>query len=266
MPAGSVEAQAGGAAPRAFSRRDFLARVGAVGGAAAVHEAATALGMLPGVARAAPVSLAPVSRPAPRVLIIGAGIGGLVAAYELVRAGYDCTVLEASARAGGRNLTIRGGDVVDEIGGRQRCGFDADPHLYFNAGPARIPASHTALLGYCRTLGVALEVFVNENRNAWVHDDAAFGGRPVRYRELAADARGFMAELLAKGLDPQSLDGRFTPMDAERIRDLARAFGDLAPDFAYRGSARAGFAAGGMVEPAVLKPAHAFGDILGSNF
>ena len=252
----------------AFTRRDFLARVGAVGGAAAVHEAATALGLLPQVARAAPPSLAPAgTRPGGvRVLVLGAGIAGLTAAYELGRAGYDCTVLEASGRVGGRNLTIRGGDVIDELGARQRCEFDADPHLYFNAGPARIPASHTALLGYCRELGVPLEVFVNENRNAWVHDDAAFGGRPMRYRELAADARGFLAELLAKGLDGSAIDTVFTPQDAERVRELARAFGDLAPDFRYRGSARAGLASGGMVTPAVLKPAHAFDDILASNF
>jgi monoamine oxidase len=48
------------------------------------------------------------------VLILGAGIGGLTAAYELSRAGFHCEVLEAQNRAGGRNLTARRGTVITE--------------------------------------------------------------------------------------------------------------------------------------------------------
>ncbi len=251
-----------------FTRRELLNRIGAVGGSAAIYQVATVLGLLPQVARAAPLSLMPVAGVAAgkRVVVLGGGIAGLTAAYELSAAGYDCTVLEASHRGGGRNLTVRGGDVIDELGGRQTCEFDRDPHLFFNARPARIPANHTGLLGYCRMLGVKLEVFVNENRNAWVQDDNAFAGRPVRYRELAADTRGFMAEVLAKGIDVQRLDARLTTVDAEQIIEFARAFGDLSPDLTYRGSARAGLAAGGMVIPAVLKKSYDFAEIMKSTF
>ncbi len=65
-------------------------------------------------------------------------------------------MLEASFRAGGRNMTLRAGDRIDETGYPQVCQFDKDPDLYFNAGPARIPGHHTHLLDYCKELGVEL--------------------------------------------------------------------------------------------------------------
>ena len=44
-----------------------------------------------------------------RVLVLGAGIAGLTVAYELGKAGYDCRVLEARPRPGGRVFTVRRG-------------------------------------------------------------------------------------------------------------------------------------------------------------
>ena len=43
-----------------------------------------------------------------RILIAGAGLAGLSAAYELVQAGHDVTVIDARDRPGGRVLTLRG--------------------------------------------------------------------------------------------------------------------------------------------------------------
>ena len=176
----------------------------------------TALGLIPGFASAARPTLAP-ARGRRTVLILGAGISGLVAAYELGRAGYQCTVLEASHRAGGRNLTLRHGDKVDELGNPQTCPFDDDPDLYLNAGPARIPSTHERLLDYCREFDVALTPFVNDNHNAWVQDDAMFGGKPVRNREYVTDARGFMSELLAKGLAAHKIDAPLDAADTDRL-------------------------------------------------
>ena len=42
-----------------------------------------------------------------RVAILGAGISGLVAGQELVKAGHDVTILEAQLRPGGRVHTLR---------------------------------------------------------------------------------------------------------------------------------------------------------------
>ena len=152
------------------------------------------------------------------------------------------------------------------MGARQVCEFDDHPDLYFNAGPARIPGSHTSLLRYCRELGVRLEVFVNDNRNAWVQDDAAFGGRPIRSREYMTDARGFVAELLAKAVHPRDLDARLDAGDQERLRAFLRVYGDLDETLAYRGSERAGYASGGMMSPGVRKPVRGFSELLDADF
>src|SRR5262249_42165072 len=42
-----------------------------------------------------------------KVIVIGAGLAGLSAAYELSQAGHEVIVLEARARAGGRVRTLR---------------------------------------------------------------------------------------------------------------------------------------------------------------
>jgi protoporphyrinogen oxidase len=49
-----------------------------------------------------------------KVIVIGAGIGGLAAAYWLCQRGFGVEVLEASSRPGGRMLTLeRKGDRID---------------------------------------------------------------------------------------------------------------------------------------------------------
>jgi monoamine oxidase len=226
-----------------LTRRGFLQQVGALGGTTAVYRAALGLGLLsPSTAGARP-DIASVNRQdAPKVLILGSGISGLTAAYELSRKGYAVQVLEASHRAGGRNLTLRSGDRIDETGYAHVCEFDQEPHLYFNAGPARIPGHHRALLEYCRELGVELAPFINENRDAWVQDDAMFGGKPIRNRQYLADTRGFIAELTAKSLTPEQLAAPMGVDDFEQLREYVRQMGELDQRFKYVGSSRAGLA------------------------
>src|SRR5271157_4946229 len=184
-----------------ITRRSLIHHVGRAGGVAAVWHTMSAMGLLPvPAAYAGPPQLAPGN--GTRVLILGAGIAGMVAAYELGRAGYDCTILEARARAGGRNWSVRGGDVVQETGGVQPVTWDAAPHLYLNPGPARLPCIHDGILAYCREIGVVLEVMINDNRNALMQDDAAFGGVPQRSRAVINDSRGYVAELAAKATAP----------------------------------------------------------------
>src|SRR5689334_7734740 len=125
-----------------------------------------AMGLLPiPAAYAGPPELPPGN--GAKILILGAGIAGMVAAYELGRAGYDCTIIEARGRAGGRNWSLRGGDEILETDSVQHVRWDVGEHLYFNPGPARIPHHHEGILDYCRMLGVKLEVMCNENRAAF---------------------------------------------------------------------------------------------------
>jgi monoamine oxidase len=79
-----------------------------------------------------------------KVVIIGAGLAGLSAAYELSQAGHDVTVLEARTRAGGRVHTLR--DAFAD-------------GLHAEAGAARIPNHHHFTLKYAELFGLTLEPF-----------------------------------------------------------------------------------------------------------
>jgi monoamine oxidase len=249
-----------------ISRRRFLELVGAAGGSTAVYRTSLALGLMQDTGVPATLDLLNVARARKKVVILGAGISGLTIAYELERAGYDCQIIEASYRAGGRNLTLRSGDIVDELGNTQVCQFDDEPHLYFNAGPARIPGHHRRALHYCKALGIELEIMANDNRRALTQEPGVFGGRPIQKREYMADARGFMSELLYKAVDKNVFDAPLSNEDRERMLQFAIAFGDLDPNGLYKGSNRAGYANGGFVKHGELKGTLDFSELLKSSF
>jgi monoamine oxidase len=252
-----------------MSRRDFIYLVGKTAGAGAAYNAMIALGLMtaPSV-HARPPELPSGSGAGTTVLILGAGIAGMVLAYELRKVGYDCTVLEARSRAGGRVLTLRAGDVVEETDSAQRVEWDSDPHMYFNAGAARIPHHHQGILHYCRELDVPVEVLVNENRSAFLQDDSAFGGKPQIARAVVNDARGFVAELAAKAVNQQRLDRRLSKKDKERLLDFLKDFGALDVSFTYKGSERSGYAVppGAGMQQGRIKPPIKFEQLLSSDF
>ena len=248
-----------------LSRRGFLHLAGSLGGSTAVYRAAMGMGLLPVAARAARPQLT-ASGKSRKVLILGAGISGLTAAYELNKHGYEVQVLEASFRAGGRNMTVRHGSRIDETGYPQVCNFDDDPDLYFNCGPARIPGHHVNLLGYCKELDVELEPFINDNRNAWVQDDAMFGGKPIRAREYMSDSRGFVAELMSKSMQPDQFAAAMTKEDMDRLREYVKYLGTLDPNFKYVGTSNAGLAKHDYTSPEALKTPLDGRELLKSKF
>ena len=251
----------------ALSRRDLIHQVGRVGGVAAAYRTMAAMGLLPiAEAYAGPPPLPPGNRR--RIVIIGAGIAGMVLAWELQKAGYAPMILEARARPGGRNWSLRAGDEIRETASVQRVEWDRGEHLYFNPGPGRLPYHHDGILSYCRELGVALEVMSNDNRGALLQNDAAFDGNPVRNRQMVNDIRGYVAELAAKAVDHDALNEAVGPGDKERIRGWLRAFGALDRDMAYQGSGRAGYSEppGGGTQAGTLSQPLDLNRILDANF
>jgi len=222
------------------TRREFLMRVGQAGGYSAAFLTMQHLGLM-GVPEASATSLVMEigSGKGTKVVILGGGIAGLVAAYEMGKAGYSCTVLEARQRPGGRNWTVRNGTKIEFKNGTTQTATWEDTS-YFNAGPARLPSTHKTMLGYCKELGVPLEVEVNTSRSSLLQSDAAFGGKAIEQREAINDTRGHVSEMLAKCIRKDALDQEISKEDRERMLGFLRTYGDLKTDYSYTGSERSG--------------------------
>lgn len=112
------------------SRRDFLR-----------HSllAATALAASPLDSLSASTRLARVTAAPRKIIVAGAGLAGLVAAYELKQAGHDVTVIEARKRAGGRVFTLR---------------EPFSDGLFAEGGATRINVRHDLTLRYIKQFGI----------------------------------------------------------------------------------------------------------------
>jgi monoamine oxidase len=213
------------------TRRQMLQTIGVLGGSALLYNMMTTLGYAAETQFAGPPNLSGAKKGA-SVIVLGAGLAGMLAAYELTKAGYKVRVLEYQNRPGGRNWSLYGGDTVTELGGAtQKVGFAAGN--YMNPGPWRIPHHHRTLLHYCKQFNVALEPFIQFNHNAYVHNTDAFGGKPQRFKSLAADFEGNVAELLGKALDQKALDANVTAEDRDRLKEALREWGMLDKDMKY---------------------------------
>lgn len=105
--------------------------------------------------------------PAPRlkVVIVGAGLAGLCAAYELEQRNHEVVLLEADG---------------SHLGGRVRT-LDLGDGLRAEAGAMRIPRNHLITRHYVRELGLPLRKFVQSNDQAYYY----VRGRRVRIKDDA---------------------------------------------------------------------------------
>ncbi|XP_021490713.1 L-amino-acid oxidase-like [Meriones unguiculatus] len=85
------------------------------------------------------------------VVVVGAGMAGLVAAKLLQDAGHEVTILEASNYTGGRVFTYR----------------NKEEGWYFDLGPMRIPKSHRLIHIYVKKLGLKFNKFIQYDNNTW---------------------------------------------------------------------------------------------------
>jgi monoamine oxidase len=106
--------------------------------------------------------------PRKKVVIIGAGMAGLVAAYELLKAGHEPIILEAQQRVGGRVQTLR---------------EPFTPGLYAELGAMRIPRVHHLTREYCQKFNLKLNPFTMGNPKGYYY----FNGQRYRVADVEAD-------------------------------------------------------------------------------
>jgi hypothetical protein len=122
------------------------------------------------------------------VLVIGGGMAGLVAAYELKRAGHQVTVLEASRRIGGRVWTLR----------------EPFTHgLYAEGGAMRIPDAHRLTWRYIDKFGLETQPFIMERSKQFLR----IGNQQRTWEEFQKDpsTAGFDLKPNERGKTPRQL-------------------------------------------------------------
>lgn len=114
------------------------------------------------------------------IVIVGAGLAGLCAAYELERLGHSVVILEAdSSHIGGRVRTLR-----------------FDDGLYGEAGAMRIPKNHLITRHYVNHFKLELRTFVQSNEDAFYF----IRGQRVRLKEEELLKRLFCLTQSEQGL------------------------------------------------------------------
>lgn len=150
-----------------------------------------------------------------RVIVVGAGLAGLAAAYELTRAGHEVLVIEAQERVGGRIQTLRA---------------PFSDGLYAEAGGMRFPASHDLTMAYVRSFGLRTSPFTMGNPNCYVY----MHGKRMRQWEFARDpgVLGFEVHPQEQGLLPSQLWQRaLAPIEERLAAEGASAWGAIMAEY-----------------------------------
>ena len=142
-----------------------------------------------------------------RVVVVGAGLAGLTAAYELGLAGFDVTVLEARDRIGGRVYTVRDP-------------FQIGQHA--EAGGEYVDVVHRRVRAFCRRFGLPLQ---NATRGFAGLEDVAYVNRrrerlgQFRTARAQRDVNRFYRLIyeLGRGLDPGDPAGTKPKLDKTSV-------------------------------------------------
>ncbi|WNZ21923.1 flavin monoamine oxidase family protein [Leptolyngbya sp. NK1-12] len=146
------------------------------------------------------------SRPK-KIVIVGAGMAGLVAGDLLKRAGHKITILEAQHRVGGRIYTVRDGLA---------------PGLRAEMGAMRIPQSHELTMAYVRRFRLKTEPFIVTNPNAYIY----LQGKRVRRKEFDPQKFVFDVHPHESGKHPEDLlKATFKPI-YDRVLEQGEAVWD----------------------------------------
>jgi monoamine oxidase len=152
---------------RKTTRRELLRDAGALGTAAL---GVAAFGRFAPAARATTQT---------RIVVVGAGLAGLTAAYRLKQAGYSAVIHEASDRVGGRCWTIRGAFADGQIA---------------EHGGELIDQGHTAIRQLAQQLGLQLDNLLRAEQNG---SEATyyFDNAPYPVRDATLDLKDIWQKL-----------------------------------------------------------------------
>src|SRR3954453_6699115 len=116
---------------------------------------------------------------APRVVVIGAGLAGLSAAYQLKKAGYAAQVHEASDRVGGRCWSIRGAFADGQVA---------------EHGGELIDQGHNAVRNLAQELGLTLDNLLAAEA-AGTEESYLFDGQVYPYAQAVDDLKKIWPQL-----------------------------------------------------------------------
>jgi monoamine oxidase len=127
--------------------------------------------------------LRPLATDPAQVVVVGAGMSGLVCAEKLVEAGHHVSILEGRSRVGGRIETLRAPFA---------------PGLYGEAGAMRLPRSHHLTMAYVERFALETFPFILSNPSCYVH----MHGSRRRSAEVEADpdVLGFEGVTIGRGV------------------------------------------------------------------